>query len=161
MTAPGWSLDVSLFHLEEFSPQKSKTDPLPLVYPATLVVRSQTHPMLCSILDSRKSNSSKLKKSLLILQGLVNVLFCGFEHHLQIHVGNYIPNSWVVFSWDIYQPLFFHFFEFDQQECHTLHRLKSSAACCLVFEEPGGFLAAGSNGDIVSIYNIYIYTHAH
>ena len=28
-----------------------------------------------------------------------------FEHHLQISVGNYIPNSWVMFISDIYQPL--------------------------------------------------------
>ena len=28
-----------------------------------------------------------------------------FEHHLQISVGIYIPTSWVMFNWDIYQPL--------------------------------------------------------
>ena len=28
-----------------------------------------------------------------------------FEHHLQISVGDYITNSWVMFNWDIYQPL--------------------------------------------------------
>ena len=40
------------------------------------------------------------------IQGLVNVPFWGFfEHHLQISVGIYIPNSWVMFDWDIYQPL--------------------------------------------------------
>ena len=27
------------------------------------------------------------------------------SHHLQISVGDYIPNSWVMFNWDIYQPL--------------------------------------------------------
>ena len=32
-------------------------------------------------------------------------LFGDFEHHLQISVGNYIPNTWVMFNWDIYQPL--------------------------------------------------------
>jgi hypothetical protein len=32
-------------------------------------------------------------------------LFGDFEHHLQIFVGNYIPNTWVIFNWDIYQPL--------------------------------------------------------
>ena len=33
--------------------------------------------------------------------------FFGFRkvHHLQISVGIYIPNSWVMFNWDIYQPL--------------------------------------------------------
>ena len=31
-------------------------------------------------------------------------LFGDFEHHLHISVGNYIPNSWVMFNWDIYQP---------------------------------------------------------
>ena len=39
-------------------------------------------------------------------QGLINVLFFGFvSHHLQISVGICIPNSWVMFNWDIYQPL--------------------------------------------------------
>ena len=29
--------------------------------------------------------------------------FGGFvSHHLQISVGNYLPNSWVMFNWDIY-----------------------------------------------------------
>ena len=28
-----------------------------------------------------------------------------FEHHLPIFVGDYIPNTWVIFNWDIYQPL--------------------------------------------------------
>ena len=28
-----------------------------------------------------------------------------FEHHLQISVGIYIPNSWAMFNWDIYEPL--------------------------------------------------------
>ena len=28
-----------------------------------------------------------------------------FEHQLQIIVGVYILNSWVMFKWDIYQPL--------------------------------------------------------
>ena len=32
-------------------------------------------------------------------------LFGEFEHHLQISVGDYVPNGWVMFSWDIYQPL--------------------------------------------------------
>ena len=32
-------------------------------------------------------------------------LFGDFEYHLQISVGIYIPNSWVMFNWDIYQPL--------------------------------------------------------
>ena len=32
-------------------------------------------------------------------------LFGDFEHHLPISVGDYIPNSWVMFNWDIYQPL--------------------------------------------------------
>ena len=31
--------------------------------------------------------------------------FGDFEHHLQISVGYYIPNSWVMLNWDIYQPL--------------------------------------------------------
>ena len=32
---------------------------------------------------------------------------CGdFEHHLQVSVGNYVPNIWVMFNWDIYQPMF-------------------------------------------------------
>ena len=30
-------------------------------------------------------------------------LFGDFGHHLQISVGDYIPNSWVMFNWDIYQ----------------------------------------------------------
>ena len=34
-------------------------------------------------------------------------LFGDFEHHLQISVVNYIPNTWVMFNWDIYQPLLF------------------------------------------------------
>ena len=35
----------------------------------------------------------------------VDVPFWGFvSHHLQISVGNYIPNGWVMFNWDIYQP---------------------------------------------------------
>ena len=33
-------------------------------------------------------------------------LFGDFEHHLQIFVGDYIPNGGVMFNWDIYQPLF-------------------------------------------------------
>ena len=42
-----------------------------------------------------------------ICQGWVNVFFFeDFEHHPQIFVGNYIPNSWVMFNWDIDQPLF-------------------------------------------------------
>ena len=32
-------------------------------------------------------------------------LFGDFEHRLQIFVGDYIPNSWVMFNWGIYQPL--------------------------------------------------------
>ena len=32
-------------------------------------------------------------------------LFGAFEHHLHIFVGYYIPNSRVMFNWDIYQPL--------------------------------------------------------
>ena len=32
-------------------------------------------------------------------------LFPDFEHHLQISLGTYIPSSWVMFNWDIYQPL--------------------------------------------------------
>ena len=32
-------------------------------------------------------------------------LFGDFEHHLHISVGYYIPNSRVMFNWDIYQPL--------------------------------------------------------
>ena len=32
-------------------------------------------------------------------------LFGDVEHHLQISVGDDIPNSWVMFNWDIYQPL--------------------------------------------------------
>ena len=36
-------------------------------------------------------------------QGLVNVFFWGgnFEHHLLISVGDCIPDSWVMFDWDI------------------------------------------------------------
>ena len=42
----------------------------------------------------------------MIRQGLVNVPFWVLvSHHLQISVGDYIPNSWVMFNWDIYQPL--------------------------------------------------------
>ena len=33
------------------------------------------------------------------------ILFGDFEHHLQTSVGIHIPNSWVMFNWDIYQPL--------------------------------------------------------
>ena len=33
-------------------------------------------------------------------------LFGDFEHRLQIFVGDYIPNIWVMFNWDIYQPLY-------------------------------------------------------
>ena len=33
-------------------------------------------------------------------------LFGDFEHHLPTSVGNYISNSWVMFNWDIYQPLY-------------------------------------------------------
>ena len=37
----------------------------------------------------------------------VNVpTFGDFGHHLQIFVEDYIPNSWVMFNLDIYQPLF-------------------------------------------------------
>ena len=32
--------------------------------------------------------------------------FGDFEHHFQVFVGDYIPNSWVMFNWDIYQPLY-------------------------------------------------------
>ena len=43
-----------------------------------------------------------------VVQGLVDVPFWGFgSHHLQISVGNYIPNTWVMFNWDIYQPLLY------------------------------------------------------
>ena len=31
-------------------------------------------------------------------------LFVEFEHHLQTLVGDDIPKSWVMFTWDIYQP---------------------------------------------------------
>ena len=31
--------------------------------------------------------------------------FGDFEHHLQVPIGDYIPNIWVMFNWDIYQPL--------------------------------------------------------
>ena len=34
-------------------------------------------------------------------------LFGDFEYHLQIAVGIYIPNSWVMFNWDIDQPLYY------------------------------------------------------
>ena len=34
-------------------------------------------------------------------------LFGDFEHHLQICVGDHTPNGWVMFHWDIYQPLFY------------------------------------------------------
>ena len=37
--------------------------------------------------------------------GSVNVPFRDFGHRLQIFVGDYIPNSWVMFNLDIYQPL--------------------------------------------------------
>ena len=41
-----------------------------------------------------------------VVQGLGLVsLFLDFEDHLQISVANYIPNRWVMFNWDIYQPL--------------------------------------------------------
>ena len=54
--------------------------------------------------------SPRVKKEhapiLLKKQGLVNVPSWGFvSHHLQISVGYYIPNSRVMFNWDIYQPL--------------------------------------------------------
>ena len=40
------------------------------------------------------------------VQGLgLMSLFGDFEQHLQIYVGYYIPNSRVMFMWDIYQPL--------------------------------------------------------
>ena len=38
-------------------------------------------------------------------QGLVNVPFWWFWTSPSISVGDYIPNSWVMFKWDIYQPL--------------------------------------------------------
>ena len=31
--------------------------------------------------------------------------FGDFEHHFQVYVEDYIPNIWVMFNWDIYQPL--------------------------------------------------------
>ena len=41
-----------------------------------------------------------------ICQGLgLMSLFGDFEYHLEISVGDYIPNGWVMFNWDIYQPL--------------------------------------------------------
>ena len=41
-------------------------------------------------------------------QGLGLMSLLGdFEHHLQISVRDYIPNSWMMFNWDIYQPLHF------------------------------------------------------
>ena len=44
-----------------------------------------------------------------IVQGSVNVPFLGgFWTSLYISVGNYIFQSWVIFNWDIYQPLFFY-----------------------------------------------------
>ena len=30
--------------------------------------------------------------------------FGNFEHHFQIFVEDYIPNIWVMSTWDIYQP---------------------------------------------------------
>ena len=32
--------------------------------------------------------------------------FGDFEHHFQVFVEDYIPNIWVMFNGDIYQPLF-------------------------------------------------------
>ena len=46
-------------------------------------------------------------------------MFGDFEHHLQISVGDYIPNSWVMFNWDIYQPLYYSATEV------ALHHLRS------------------------------------
>jgi hypothetical protein len=31
--------------------------------------------------------------------------FGNFEHHFQVFVGDYIPNIWVMFNLNIYQPL--------------------------------------------------------
>ena len=37
----------------------------------------------------------------------IDVPFWGVvSHHLQICVGDDISNSWVMYKWDIYQPLF-------------------------------------------------------
>jgi hypothetical protein len=33
-----------------------------------------------------------------ISQGLVHVLFGEFEHHFQVAVGDFIPNTWAVFN---------------------------------------------------------------
>ena len=40
-----------------------------------------------------------------IYRGWQMSLFGDFGHNLQISVGDSIPNSWVMFTWDIYQPL--------------------------------------------------------
>ena len=47
------------------------------------------------------------------------ILFGDFEHHLQISVGYYIPNSRVMFNWDIYQPLFKSVFNLHNPSPHS------------------------------------------
>ena len=39
------------------------------------------------------------------MTGVGKCLFGDFGHHLQICVGDYNPNSWVMFNLNIYQPL--------------------------------------------------------
>ena len=50
---------------------------------------------------------------MIYLRGLHSMsLFGDFEHHLQIFVGDCIPNGGVMFNWDIYQPLWLSIYPF-------------------------------------------------
>ena len=63
-------------------------------------------------------------------KGLVNVPFWGFWHHLQISVEDCIPNSWVMFNWDIYQPLKRQGFFFPQKHAMGKSRKIQRAEFC-------------------------------
>ena len=65
---------------------------------------------ICGVLAGRPCTgglSQRLIQTLsqLFLEDFQMSVFGDFEHHLPISVGDYTPNSWVMFNWDIYQPL--------------------------------------------------------
>ena len=57
----------------------------------------QSHPSRSYPLDIRHGNDKPRV-------GKCRFCFGDFGHDLQIAVGDCIPNSWVMFNWDIYQP---------------------------------------------------------
>ena len=101
-----WFYHIFSWFYHIFPLQKTRRTPLAgwwleFLEPAALAVRSES-----TAAGEGYPNQGHWQRWGFV-HGLVNVPFWGcVSHHLQICVGDYIPNSWVMFNWDIYQPLF-------------------------------------------------------